>query len=178
VRRITRTARDRVAICDLANEEGRPIYVHAKVCIVDDAWMTIGSDNLNLRSWTHDSEVTCAMLDGRLDDREPADPAGLGDGARVLPREVRLALWREHLGEVPDEAVLDPIRGLELWRARAAALDAWHRDGRRGQRPPGRVRRHHPEPIPWWASWWSRPVHRIAVDPDGRPRSLRRSDRF
>jgi len=48
---------------DLHNAEGTPIYVHAKVCIVDDEWMTIGSDNLNLRSWTHDSELTCAVVD-------------------------------------------------------------------------------------------------------------------
>ena len=48
---------------DLENDAGTPIYVHAKVCVVDDHWMTIGSDNLNLRSWTHDSELTCAVVD-------------------------------------------------------------------------------------------------------------------
>ena len=54
---------DRFTMFDLANDAGTPIYVHAKVCIVDDEWMTIGSDNLNLRSWTHDSELTCAVVD-------------------------------------------------------------------------------------------------------------------
>ena len=67
---------------DLDNDEGTPIYVHAKVCIIDDVWMTIGSDNLNRRSWTHDSELSCAIIDETVDEREPADPAGLGDGAR------------------------------------------------------------------------------------------------
>ena len=104
--------RDRVGIYDLENEDGVPIYLHAKVCIVDDVWMTIGSDNLNLRSWTHDSELTCALLDPRPDDREPVDPTGRRDGARALPRETRLRLWREHLGmEVPIEDLLDPGRG-------------------------------------------------------------------
>ena len=47
---------------DLEGDEW-PIYVHAKVCIIDDVWMTIGSDNLNRRSWTHDSELSCAIID-------------------------------------------------------------------------------------------------------------------
>jgi hypothetical protein len=29
---------------------------------------------LNLRSWTHDAELTAAVLDATLDGREPADP--------------------------------------------------------------------------------------------------------
>jgi phosphatidylserine/phosphatidylglycerophosphate/cardiolipin synthase-like enzyme len=52
----------RFAMYDLRNAAGTPIYVHAKVCVVDDEWMTCGSDNLNVRSWTHDSEVTCAVV--------------------------------------------------------------------------------------------------------------------
>ena len=77
---------------------GTPIYVHAKVCVVDDVLMVVGSDNLNRRSWTHDSEISCAVIDAELDEREPIDPGGLGDGARRLARDTRLRLWREHLG--------------------------------------------------------------------------------
>ena len=58
---------DRVAVYDLENQAGTPIYVHAKVCVVDDIWLEVGSDNLNRRSWTHDSELSCAMLDTELD---------------------------------------------------------------------------------------------------------------
>ncbi|HEX5188105.1 MAG TPA: phospholipase D family protein [Streptosporangiaceae bacterium] len=54
---------DRVGIYGLENEAGTPIYVHAKVCVVDDTWTIIGSDNFNRRSWTHDSEISCAVLD-------------------------------------------------------------------------------------------------------------------
>ena len=52
---------DRVQIVDVETPDGTPIYVHAKVCIVDGVWATVGSDNFNRRSWTHDSEVTAAV---------------------------------------------------------------------------------------------------------------------
>jgi phosphatidylserine/phosphatidylglycerophosphate/cardiolipin synthase-like enzyme len=47
-----RAGGDRVAVYSLENEVGTPVYVHAKVCIVDDVWATVGSDNLNLRLGT------------------------------------------------------------------------------------------------------------------------------
>ncbi len=170
---------ERVAFYDLENEVGLPIYVHGKLCIIDDVWMSVGSDNLNRRSWTHDSEIALAVLDPDHDARHPLDPGGLGDGARVLPRNLRLALWREHLGSDPSIAeLLDPDRGFELWMRSAEVLDAWHDDGQNGPRPSGRVRRHRPKPVSVWASWWSRRLSRLAVDPDGRPRDLRRSARF
>jgi phosphatidylserine/phosphatidylglycerophosphate/cardiolipin synthase-like enzyme len=174
---------DRVAVYDLENEAGTPIYVHAKVCVVDDVWAAVGSDNLNRRSWTHDAELSAAVLDGTRDRREPRDPAGLGDGARVFARDLRLRLWREHLGREPgdDGDLLDPVRGFDAWREAAAALDAWHRDraaGTRTARPPGQVREHHPGRVQPWAAWWAGPVYRTIVDPDGRPRRLRRAGRF
>jgi phosphatidylserine/phosphatidylglycerophosphate/cardiolipin synthase-like enzyme len=176
---------DRVAVYDLENEAGTPIYVHAKVCVVDDVWAAAGSDNLNRRSWTHDAELSAAVLDGTRDQREPHDPAGLGDGARVFARDLRLRLWREHLGREPgdDGDLLDPVRGFDAWREAAAALDAWHRDRAGGARtrtarPPGQVRQHRPGRVQPWAAWWAGPVYRTLVDPDGRPRRLRRAGRF
>ena len=56
-----------------------PLYVHAKIGIVDDTWLTVGSANLNDHSFFNDTEmnvVTC-------------DPA--------LARDTRLRLWSEHL---------------------------------------------------------------------------------
>jgi len=175
---VRRAGGERVGLYDLENDEGRPIYIHAKVCIVDDVWMTLGSDNLNVRSWTHDSELTCAVVDPESDGREPVDPGGRGDGARRLPRALRTKLFREHLGDVDDADVLDPVRAFEAWRRRAEALDAWHEGGRRGARPPGRARRHEPEPLSRFAGLWVRPLHNLAVDPDGRPRALRRRHGF
>ena len=95
---------DRVQVLDVENHAGVPVYVHAKVCVVDDVWATIGSDNFNRRSWTHDSELTAAIVDDARDEREPRDPGGLGDGARRFARELRLELWREHLDRDDDAA--------------------------------------------------------------------------
>ena len=169
---------DRVGIFDIENEDGTPIYVHAKVCVIDDVWCAVGSDNMNLRSWTHDTELSCAVLDATADDREPRDPAGLGDGARRFARNLRLQLWREHLGLESDEEVIDVRSGLEIFRERAAALDAWHAGGRRGPRPPGRVRTHSLEHDPVWVQKAGAPVYRSALDPDGRPRNLRKRNAF
>ncbi len=63
---LERIAPGRIAVYDLEGDQW-PIYVHSKVCIVDDVWMTIGSDNLNRRSWTHDSELSCAIVDETRD---------------------------------------------------------------------------------------------------------------
>ena len=170
---------DRVAVYDLENKDSTPIYVHAKVCVIDDVWAAIGSDNMNRRSWTHDSELSCAVIDDTVDEREPTDPAGLGDGARKFARDLRLQLWREHLGHDIDESeAVDLKRGFELWRERAGELQRWHDGGRKGPRPPGQARPHNPGRVKWWAAWWSYPMFKLAVDPDGRPLKLRRKNKF
>lgn len=168
---------DRVGLYDLENVDGTPIYVHAKTCVVDDVWLMVGSDNLNRRSWTHDSELSCAVVDETRDERAPRDPAGLGDGARRLARETRLQLWREHLGrDGNDTDLLDPISGFDAFAQSAAALDHWHREGRRGPRPPGHVRQHPAEDTRALARWWTPVLYRAVLDPDGRPRPMRRAD--
>ncbi len=181
MRILDRAGGDRVLVCDLENEEGTGIYVHAKVCIVDDVWMMVGSDNMNRRSWTHDSELSCAVLDQVHDEREPLDPAGLGDGARRLARETRLQLWREHLGRTAttgDDDLVDPDAGFAAFGDAARALDEWHARGGVGERPPGHARIHQPEHVPFWNAWWARLVARVVNDPDGRPWSWQRADRY
>lgn len=169
---------DRVAVYDLENEDGAAIYVHAKVVVVDDVLAMLGSDNMNRRSWTHDSELSIAVLDEEEDEREPRDPAGLGDGARKFARDLRLSLWREHLGATSDDGLVDVLGGFERWREHADALDAWYAGGERGSRPPGRIRHHRPRPVPGWQRAWAWPLYRNIVDPDGRPRALQRSHSF
>jgi phosphatidylserine/phosphatidylglycerophosphate/cardiolipin synthase-like enzyme len=138
---------DRFAVYDVENGAGTPVYVHAKVCIVDDQWMTCGSDNFNRRSWTHDSELTCAVV----------DPDGL------LPRQLRAALWSEHLALPLDDPRLTEIDGAgELWRQRST-------------QPASRARAHRPAPVSRSARLWATPMYRIAYDPDGRPARLRRT---
>ncbi|WP_091370097.1 phospholipase D-like domain-containing protein [Actinokineospora alba] len=83
-------------------EQSAPVYVHAKVAIVDDEWMTIGSANLNEHSLFNDTEVNIAT-----DDAE-------------LIRATRLRLWAEHLQRPADEVAGDPIDVVDhLWRPTA-----------------------------------------------------------
>ena len=69
-----------------------PVYVHSKIGIVDDRWLTLGSANLNAHSLFHDTEVNVVTLDERL------------------ARAARIRLWSEHLELEPDEIEdVDPI---------------------------------------------------------------------
>lgn len=144
---------------------------------IDDVWASIGSDNLNRRSWSHDSELAVATIDTTLDPREPHDPGGLGDGARVFARDLRLELWREHLDwDGDDEELIDPEAGFKAFRRRADELDAWHRGGQAGPRPPGRIRPHRPQRLGRLTRGWSAPLYHAIYDPDGRPRRMRRDN--
>ncbi len=76
-----------------------PLYVHAKIGIVDDAWLTIGSANLNEHSFFNDTEMNIVTCD------------------RAVVREARLRLWSEHLERPVDELSGDPTRVIdEIWR--------------------------------------------------------------
>ncbi|XP_058074454.1 phospholipase D alpha 1 isoform X4 [Magnolia sinica] len=77
------------------------IYVHAKMLIVDDEYIIIGSANINQRSMdgTRDSEIAMgAYQPYHLAAREPA---------RGQIHGFRMALWYEHLGML-DDTFLQP----------------------------------------------------------------------
>ena len=155
---------DRVAVYNLENEAGTPIYVHAKAVVVDDVLAVVGSDNMNLRSWTHDSELSIAVFDP-----EPAQ-----DADATFARDLRRTLWREHLGEgAAGEGRLDPVADFALWQRSADSLDGWHQGGQGGDRPTGRVRPHRPRELAAWQRPWAGLLYRAFVDPDGRPASMR-----
>ncbi|KAA0108293.1 phospholipase D-like domain-containing protein [Mycolicibacterium sp. P1-5] len=147
---------ERVHIFDVENHRGTPVYVHAKVCVIDDIWACVGSDNLNRRSWTHDSELSCAVLDS--------------DG--LFARDLRLRLLREHLDRPADGSedgnLVDPIAAIRDITATAEALDEWHMTGCQGDRPPGRLRPHKPERLRRRTRVWAEPLYRLIYDPDGR----------
>jgi phosphatidylserine/phosphatidylglycerophosphate/cardiolipin synthase-like enzyme len=170
-----KAAPDRVHVFDVENHDGTPVYVHAKVCVVDDVWCSVGSDNFNRRSWTHDSELSNAILDETRDGRAPVDPAGLGDGARRFARELRLALLREHLDQSGDAGLLDPDDTVRRVEKVAGALKDWHDGGERGPRPPGRLVPHETKRLPWHQRLWAVPAYRLMYDPDGRPWRDRRA---
>jgi phosphatidylserine/phosphatidylglycerophosphate/cardiolipin synthase-like enzyme len=163
---------ERVHIFDLENHSGTPVYVHAKVCVIDDVWSSVGSDNFNRRSWTHDSELSCAVLDDTRDERSPSDLGGTGDGARVFARDLRLQLMREHLDLAEDgsqdDGLADPNMAVERFLTSARALDDWHDGGRVGPRPPGRLREHRTEKLGRFTRLWALPAYRMIYDPDGR----------
>lgn len=85
----------RFLACTIYARERRlrdPIYVHSKIGIVDDRWLTLGSANLNAHSLFHDTEVNVVMLD------------------EGMARAARVRLWSEHL-ELSAEEIenVDPI---------------------------------------------------------------------
>jgi phosphatidylserine/phosphatidylglycerophosphate/cardiolipin synthase-like enzyme len=163
--RMLDAAPDRVTVFGIENHAGTPVYVHAKACIVDDTWATIGSDNFNRRSWTHDSELSAVVLD-----------VGAGDYARRL----RLTLAAEHLDRRSEDLAdcEEPVDMVATFRAAAQRLDAWHAGGGRGPRPPGRLRHLGPPEMGPLTRALATLPYLVVDDPDGRPRPLRRRGGF
>jgi phosphatidylserine/phosphatidylglycerophosphate/cardiolipin synthase-like enzyme len=82
--------------------------VHAKIGIVDDRWLTIGSANLNDHSLFNDTELNVVTHDP------------------TLARQTRLALWAEHLECAPSDIDGDPTDVIDHhWRP--TAEDQAHR---------------------------------------------------
>jgi phosphatidylserine/phosphatidylglycerophosphate/cardiolipin synthase-like enzyme len=81
-----------------------PLYVHAKVGIVDDRWLTVGSANLNAHSLLNDTEMNVCSDHPQL------------------ARRTRLRLWAEHLEVDPEAIDGRPVAKVvdELWRPIAA----------------------------------------------------------
>jgi phosphatidylserine/phosphatidylglycerophosphate/cardiolipin synthase-like enzyme len=92
----------RLLACTLytvGGEKDWPIYVHAKVGIVDDAWMTIGSANLNEHSLFNDTEMNVVTHDARL------------------AQQTRIGFWAEHLQKPANDLAGDPIAIIDqLWK--------------------------------------------------------------
>jgi phosphatidylserine/phosphatidylglycerophosphate/cardiolipin synthase-like enzyme len=105
------------------------VYVHSKIGIVDDRWLTIGSANLNSHSLFNDTELNVVTLDPRV------------------ARETRLRLWSEHLERPVSEVDGDSTEVVEsLWEPIAEdQLDRLERDEpltHRLVKLPGVSRRH------------------------------------
>jgi phosphatidylserine/phosphatidylglycerophosphate/cardiolipin synthase-like enzyme len=92
-----------------------PLYVHAKVGIVDDRWLTVGSANLNSHSLLNDTEMNVVTDDA------------------TLARATRERLWAEHLELDHDEVTgADPIELIDRrWRPTAAEQLRRREDGQR-----------------------------------------------
>ncbi len=169
-----KAAPGRVAVYGIENRQGTPVYVHAKVCLMDDTWATVGSDNFNRRSWTHDSELSAVVVDEAAADHSP------------YARRLRLTLAAEHLDRdiEPDSVVeamadcVEPHAMFTAYAESAARLDAWHEGGRVGERPPGRLRRLEAPKLGRLTRLLATPPYLLLHDPDGRPGPLRRKGGF
>jgi phosphatidylserine/phosphatidylglycerophosphate/cardiolipin synthase-like enzyme len=162
--RLRDVAPDRVAFYGIENAQGTPVYVHAKVCLIDDVWAATGSDNFNRRSWTHDSELTAAVWDVGADTSGPR-----------YARDFRLSLAREHLGDETRTVGLDSM--FASFAVSARELQGWYDAGRPGPRPPGRLRPLDDQQISPRSRWWAEPLYRTVYDPDARSiRARRRGD--
>ncbi|HEY2770639.1 MAG TPA: phospholipase D-like domain-containing protein, partial [Solirubrobacteraceae bacterium] len=109
--------RDRLLAATLRSRTGPhadPLYVHAKVGIIDDRWLTVGSANLNAHSLLNDTEMNVVTDD--------AD----------LARATRIRLWAEHLETEPEaiasrtapeivDELWNPVAMEQLKRQRAGA---------------------------------------------------------
>jgi phosphatidylserine/phosphatidylglycerophosphate/cardiolipin synthase-like enzyme len=84
------------------------IFVHAKLLMVDDIFVAIGSSNWNRRGFYQDGELDAFAIPDRLKaSRE--NPAFL----------LRTALWAEQLGLTPfmgQSLLADPVEAFELFR--------------------------------------------------------------
>jgi phosphatidylserine/phosphatidylglycerophosphate/cardiolipin synthase-like enzyme len=103
------------------DEDGQPVhvYIHAKLMIVDDRVLIVGSANLTNRSMTIDSEIIAAY------EPRPGDRA-----LKNAIRRARVRLMLEHAGEHANLRALVPRNGL------VTRLDALIEAGR------ARLRRH------------------------------------
>jgi phosphatidylserine/phosphatidylglycerophosphate/cardiolipin synthase-like enzyme len=192
---ITAAGEGRVAAYGIENHAGRPVYVHAKICVMDDWWATIGSDNFNRRSWTHDSELSAVVVDTQGGDHSAyARRLRLTLAAEHLDREVGPAefpgdISRIEKGTAPgdlDDAELLRVMGdcvpaegmFAAYAASASRLQKWYDAGQLGPRPPGRLRPLSEPSLSPLTRLWARPLYLAMHDPDGRPRALRRAHEF
>lgn len=80
--------------------EGEEVDNHAKLMIVDDVFLTVGSCNINDRGFEYEGEINVAVVDP------------------VLVGRTRVDIWREHLGG--DPRLCGDIEGdVAVWREHA-----------------------------------------------------------
>ena len=84
----------------------------------------------------------------------------------------------EHGLEAAMADCLDPAGMYEAYASHAAELEAWHAGDRRRERPPGRLRvLSMPHLTGRQRAWAAVPLD-LVHDPDGRPKALRKADRY
>lgn len=114
----------KVRICFLEVAVEKNIYVHSKLQIIDDIFVSCGSANLDsrglgvkldnnsnsIRSSTCSQECNVMIIDEKVD----------ASGAREFAKNLRTKLWAEHLGlKTSDPYLQDPLIAFnKYWRSR------------------------------------------------------------
>jgi phosphatidylserine/phosphatidylglycerophosphate/cardiolipin synthase-like enzyme len=101
------------------DSRSKPLYVpvdlHAKVMIIDDEWWTVGSANINERSFLFDGEMNVMVHHSES------------------AKDLRLRLWKEHLGVPCPENITEAAK---LWYGHAREnYNCW----KSGKEPKSRV---------------------------------------
>jgi hypothetical protein len=73
---------------------------------------------------------------------------------------------------------VDPAGMYDAYAEAADRLEAWHRGGREGDRPTGRLRPIPLPPLTKLTRAWAKVPLNLVHDPDGRPRKLRSENRY
>lgn len=110
--RLRRAGQNRLCVMHLERPNGEQIYVHSKLMIIDDRFVSIGSANFNARSLINDTELQASVVD--TDTIEiPFD--GVPQTVGRFCHDLRCRIWAEHL-ETCSEDVRDPIVTFDrLW---------------------------------------------------------------
>ncbi|TMW67200.1 hypothetical protein Poli38472_012316 [Pythium oligandrum] len=86
-----------------STKEALNVYIHSKIVIIDDVYVSQGSANWNRRSMTSDAEIGANVVDTDL----VTSPEGLQVGKVV--RDFRVAKFAEMLGKSVDEVAPMPL---------------------------------------------------------------------
>ncbi len=129
VERLRKAGGERFQIYHLERSSGEQIYVHAKLMIVDDCYVSIGSANFNGRSMTNDTEIEIGIVD---ETTATTSIAGVPNQTVCkFAHDLRRKLWAENFQQ-PEAELQDPIASLaRLWPAA----------------PPARHQRAHPHHV-------------------------------
>ena len=167
-------APDRVHVFDLENREGTPVYVHAKVAVIDDVWACVGQ---------REPQPTLVEPRQRAVLRRPRRDAGraaspwIRRGSATAPAPSPASCGSRSLASTsscPRTAARTPTCSTPTASCASSGppptgSTRGSEAGRAGPRPPGRLRPHQPETLPVPMKAWAMPIYRLVYDPDGRP---------
>lgn len=112
VNRLRAAAPHLFRIHHLERNNGEQIYVHSKLFIIDDRYVSVGSANFNARSLLNDTEIQAGIVDTETFE---ATIAGKNELVARFAHELRCRLWAEHL-ELDAEVIRDPIAAFDnVW---------------------------------------------------------------